>query len=72
VPYGSGMERATLDYREALDLVVALALTESLRSPLLLASVRRVRQQISSAFRTEERSRPSAVSMCHVRNSACT
>jgi predicted DNA-binding transcriptional regulator YafY len=61
VPIRSGVGRVPLDYREALDLVVALALAETLRSPLLLGSVRRVRQKISSAFPTEERTRLSAV-----------
>jgi predicted DNA-binding transcriptional regulator YafY len=52
-----GLGRLQLDQREALDLLLALAIGERLRSPLLLSSMKGLRQKITMAFPPEERSR---------------
>jgi predicted DNA-binding transcriptional regulator YafY len=59
VPARVGLGRLQLDHREAIDLLLALAIGERLRSPLLLASLKGLRQKIGQAFPPEERSRVS-------------
>jgi predicted DNA-binding transcriptional regulator YafY len=54
-----GLGRLQLDHREALDLLLALAIGERIRSPLLLSSLKGLRQKIGMAFPPEERSRVS-------------
>lgn len=53
----TGLGRLQLDHREALDLLLALAIGERLRSPLLLASLKGLRQKVTMAFPPEERRR---------------
>src|SRR5579862_4467896 len=57
VPARVGLGRLQLDQREALDLLLALAIGERIRSPLLLSSIKGLRQKISMAFPPEERVR---------------
>jgi predicted DNA-binding transcriptional regulator YafY len=57
LPARVGLGRLQLDHREALDLLLALAIGERLRSPLLLSSLRGIRQKIAMAFPPEERFR---------------
>lgn len=52
-----GLGRLQLNHREALDLLLALAIGERIRSPLLLSSVKALRQKIAMAFPPEERLR---------------
>jgi len=59
VPVRTGLGRLQLDHREVLDLLLALAIGERLRSPLLLSSLRGLRQKIGMAFPSEERLRVS-------------
>ena len=57
IPVRLGLGRLQLDHREALDLLLALAIGERIRSPLLLSSLKALRQKISMAFPPEERAR---------------
>lgn len=57
VPARVGLGRLQLDHREVLDLLLALAIAEQLRSPLLLSSLKGLRQKIGVAFPPEERFR---------------
>jgi predicted DNA-binding transcriptional regulator YafY len=57
VPPRLGVGRLRLDQREALDLLLALAIAERIRSPLLLSTVKGLRQKIAMAFPPEERYR---------------
>ncbi|NOK15495.1 helix-turn-helix transcriptional regulator [Corallococcus carmarthensis] len=57
VPARMGLGRLQLNHREALDLLLALAIGERMRSPLLLSSLKGLRQKIAMAFPPEERSR---------------
>jgi predicted DNA-binding transcriptional regulator YafY len=59
VPARVGLGRLRLDHREAVDLLLALAIGERLRSPLLLSSLKGLRQKIGMAFPPEERFRVS-------------
>jgi predicted DNA-binding transcriptional regulator YafY len=59
LPTRVGLGRLQLDHREALDLLLALAIGERLRSPLLLSSLKGLRQKIGMAFPAEERFRVS-------------
>jgi predicted DNA-binding transcriptional regulator YafY len=61
VPARSGLSRVQLDAREAIDLMLALAIAERLRSPLLLSTVSGLRQKLAAAFPPEERARMSAL-----------
>jgi predicted DNA-binding transcriptional regulator YafY len=61
VPARVGLGRLVLDRQETLDLLLALAVAEALSSPILLASVRAVRQKIAAAFPADERRRVSAL-----------
>ncbi|RKH61285.1 helix-turn-helix transcriptional regulator [Corallococcus llansteffanensis] len=57
VPVRMGLGRLQLNHREALDLLLALAIGERIRSPLLLSSLKGLRQKIGMAFPPEERTR---------------
>ena len=57
IPSRVGLGRLQLDHREALDLLLALAIGERIRSPLLLSSLKGLRQKIGTAFPPEERFR---------------
>lgn len=61
VPPRVGLGRLLLSQHEILDLLLALAVAEGLRSPLLASSLRGVRQKIAAAFPSEERSRIAAL-----------
>lgn len=50
-----GLSRLQLDPREVLDLLLALAIAESLGSPLLLGSVRSLRQKVGAALPASQR-----------------
>lgn len=52
-----GLGRLQLDHREVLDLLLALAIGERIGSPLLLSSLKGLRQKIAMAFPPEERFR---------------
>ncbi|WP_338864671.1 helix-turn-helix transcriptional regulator [Myxococcus stipitatus] len=57
VPPRTGLGRVQLDAHELLDLLLALALAEQLHSPLLLSTVKTLRQKLSASFPPEERAR---------------
>jgi len=59
VPARVGLGRLQLDHREVLDVLLALAIGERMRSPLLLSSLKGLRQKIGKAFPPEERFRVS-------------
>ena len=59
LPARIGLGRLQLDHREAVDLLLALAIGERIGSPLLLSSLKGLRQKIGMAFPAEERSRVS-------------
>jgi predicted DNA-binding transcriptional regulator YafY len=59
LPMRVGLGRLQLDHREAIDLLLALAIGERIGSPLLLTSLKGLRQKIGMAFPPEERSRVS-------------
>jgi len=61
VPPRSGLGRVHLDVQEVLDLLLALTLAEQLRSPLLLATMKSLRQKLAAAFPPEERARANAL-----------
>lgn len=61
VPPRTGLGRVQLDAREVLDLMLALALAEQLGSPLLLSTLKGLRQKLSASFPPEERSRVSGL-----------
>ncbi|WP_233261288.1 YafY family protein [Vitiosangium sp. GDMCC 1.1324] len=61
VPARTGLGRVQLDARETLDLLLALALAERLGSPLLLSTVKGLRQKLSATFPPEERARVSGL-----------
>jgi predicted DNA-binding transcriptional regulator YafY len=61
VPARTGLGRVQLDAQETLDLLLALALVERLGSPLLLSTVKGLRQKLSATFPPEERARVSGL-----------
>lgn len=61
VPARTGLGRVQLDAHELLDLLLALALAERLRSPLLLSTLKGLRSKLAAAFPPEERARVSAL-----------
>lgn len=61
VPSRSGLGRVPLNAQEVLDLLLSLALAERLQSPLLLSTVRGLRQKLAAAFPPEERARVSSL-----------
>ncbi len=52
---GAGLHRLKLDHREIIDLLLALAIAESMGSPLLLRNVRTLRTRLGAAFPPERR-----------------
>lgn len=61
LPASWGLGRLHLGHREILDVLLALAIGERLRSPLLLSSVRGVRQKLALAFPPAQRARVEAL-----------
>ncbi len=57
VPARLGLGRLQLDHREALDLLLALAIGERMKSPILLSGLKALRHKIGMAFPPEERTR---------------
>lgn len=57
VPVRAGLARLQLDAHEQLDLLLSLALAERLRSPLLLSTVKPLRDKLARAFPPQERAR---------------
>ncbi|APR82722.1 Putative deoR-family transcriptional regulator [Minicystis rosea] len=57
VPPRTGLGRLQLDAQEAVDLLLALAIAERLGSPVMLSTVKGLRQKLSAAFPPEERAR---------------
>jgi predicted DNA-binding transcriptional regulator YafY len=58
-PARAGLGRVQLNTQEMLDLLLALAITEQLHSPLLLSTVRGLRQKLAASFPAAERARAS-------------
>jgi predicted DNA-binding transcriptional regulator YafY len=52
---GGGLHRLRLDHREVMDLLLALAIAESMGSPLLLKSVKALRTRLGAAFPPRQR-----------------
>lgn len=52
-----GIGRIALGYREAVDLLVSLAVVEQLRSPILMANLAPIRRKLAASFGPEARSR---------------
>ena len=52
----AGLRQLRLDHREVLDLLLALAVAESLGSPLLMGSLRTLRQKVGAALPATQRS----------------
>ncbi|QSQ13989.1 helix-turn-helix transcriptional regulator [Myxococcus landrumensis] len=61
VPPRTGLGRVQLDAHEVLDLLLALALAEQLRSPLLLSTLKGLRQKLATSFPPEDRARVSGL-----------
>ncbi|WP_342375294.1 WYL domain-containing protein [Myxococcus stipitatus] len=61
VPPRTGLGRVQLDAHEVLDLLLALALAEQLRSPLLLSTLKGLRQKLAASFPPEDRARVSGL-----------
>lgn len=57
VPPRTGLGRVQLDVQQTLDLLLALAVVEQLGSPLMLTTVKLLRQKLAAAFPPEERRR---------------
>jgi predicted DNA-binding transcriptional regulator YafY len=57
VPPRTGLGRVQLNAQELLDLLLALALAERLESPLLLSTLKSLRQKLAASFPPEERAR---------------
>ncbi|GHB49550.1 hypothetical protein GCM10007094_43500 [Pseudovibrio japonicus] len=52
-----GVGRLKLEYKEAIDLLISLAIAENMRSPLLLANLKPIRRKLIASFSPELRSR---------------
>lgn len=52
-----GLGRLQLNYKESLDLILSLAITEKFKSPLLLTQIRSLRDKIFQSFPEEHRKR---------------
>lgn len=52
-----GVGRLNLDYREAVDLLVSLAVTEQTRSPILMANLAPIRRKLMASFSANSRNR---------------
>jgi len=58
---GAGIPRLRLEHREVLNLLLSLAVAETLKSPLLLPGLGAVRQKLGLAFPLAQRKRVSAL-----------
>lgn len=56
-----GVGRLQLSYREAIDLLVSIAIAEQLRSPWLLANLSAIRHKLAASFSPELKSRIATV-----------
>ena len=56
-----GIERLTLSHQEVVELILSLAIVESLRSPLLTGSLKAIRQKLFQAFPQKQRSAVSTI-----------
>ncbi|MGC4088745.1 MAG: WYL domain-containing protein [Polyangiaceae bacterium] len=61
VPARTGLGRLQLDVQQTLDLLLAVAVAEHLGSPLMLSTVKSLRQKLAAAFPAEERRRVSGL-----------
>lgn len=52
-----GIGRMTLSYREAVDLLVSLAVVEQMKSPILMANLAPVRRKVMASFSPTDRHR---------------
>jgi predicted DNA-binding transcriptional regulator YafY len=52
-----GIGRLALSYREAVDLLVSLAIVEQLRSPILMANLASIRRKLAASFGPDARGR---------------
>lgn len=52
-----GIGRMALSYREAVDLLVSLAIVEQMKSPILMANLAPVRRKVMASFSPADRSR---------------
>jgi len=52
-----GVGRINLSYAEAVDLLISLAVTEQMQSPMFLANLGSIRRQLIASFSPEKRSR---------------
>lgn len=52
-----GIGRMTLSYREAVDLLVSLAVVEQMKSPILMANLAPVRRKVMASFSPSDRHR---------------
>lgn len=52
-----GIGRLNLSYREAVDLLVSLAVVEQLRSPILMANLATIRRKLAASFGPDARGR---------------
>jgi predicted DNA-binding transcriptional regulator YafY len=52
-----GVGRLNLDYREAVDLLVSLAVAEQTRSPILMANLAPIRRKLMASFSANSRGR---------------
>ncbi|WP_424927495.1 helix-turn-helix transcriptional regulator [Amaricoccus tamworthensis] len=52
-----GVGRLNLDYSEAVDLLISIAVAEQMNSPIFLAGLGSVRRQLAASFSPEKRNR---------------
>ena len=52
-----GVGRLNLDYTEAVDLLISIAVAEQMNSPMFLANLGSVRRQLAASFSPEKRNR---------------
>lgn len=52
-----GIGRLTLSYREAVDLLVSLAVAEQMKSPILMANLAPIRRKLAASFSRDDRAR---------------
>ncbi len=56
-----GIERLTLNHQEVVELILSLAIVESLQSPLLTGNLRAIKQKLFQAFPQKQRSQVSTI-----------
>ncbi len=56
-----GVGRINLDYAEAVDLLISIAVAEQMNSPIFLAGLGSVRRQLAASFSPEKRDRIDAL-----------